>query len=153
MAYQDLLKFDEDTKAFEEVGKKSVKKKIGTKKDQNRGCNFCPADKVEGLHKVKNLDKLEGKKIMVWAQNPGEEENRKRKELIGPAGKFLWEHAASVGVYREDCDIQNVVRCASGETKIRMADGSTKRLSALVVKKSKEKVLAVNSIGEVVEVL
>lgn len=114
MPFQNLLQFDDDTKTFEAVpekGQKKEKKKVVSKKDQNRGCDFCPLNEVKGLKKVKNLDKLKGKEIMVWAQNPGEEENRQGKELVGPAGQFLWEHAASVGLKREDCDIQNVVRC------------------------------------------
>jgi uracil-DNA glycosylase family 4 len=113
MALQNLLKFDEDTKDFEVVPEKGAKKKTVQKKDQNRGCDFCPLNKIKGLKKIKNLDKLEGKEIMVWAQNPGSEENKRGEELIGPAGKFLWEHAASVGLTREMCDIQNVVRCAT----------------------------------------
>lgn len=113
MPYQNLLKFDDDTKAFEAVPEKKIrqKSKVVQKKDQNRGCEFCPLNKIEGLKKIKNLDKLRGKAIMVWAQNPGSEENKVGIELVGPAGKFLWEHAASVGLKREDCDIQNVVRC------------------------------------------
>jgi uracil-DNA glycosylase family 4 len=111
MAYQNVLAFDEDQKTFKSVPEKTDKKKVVTKKDQNRGCSFCPLDKIKGLKKIKNLDKLKGKAIMIWAQNPGAEENKVGKELVGPAGKFLWEHAASVGLYREDCDIQNVVRC------------------------------------------
>lgn len=111
MAYQNVLEFDEDKKSFEPVKQKGDKKKSVPKKDQNRGCDFCPLNKIKGLNKVKNLDKLQGKSIMVWAQNPGQEENKQCKELIGPAGKFLWEHAAAVGLKREDCDIQNVVRC------------------------------------------
>lgn len=111
MAYQNLLKFDEDTKDFKAVPGKKEKKTA--KKDQDRGCEFCSLNKVKGLKKIKNLDKLKGKAIMIWAQNPGSEENKKGMELIGPAGKFLWEHAASVGLKREDCDIQNVVRCCT----------------------------------------
>lgn len=113
MAYQNILQFDEDTPSAEVVPDKKEKKKIQPKKDQNRGCEFCPLNKIHGLKKIKNLDKLEGKAIMVWAQNPGSEENKKGMELVGPAGKFLWEHAASVGLYRKDCDIQNVVRCST----------------------------------------
>jgi uracil-DNA glycosylase family 4 len=106
-AYQQLLTFDKES-GFVPV---KVKKKNQPKSEKERGCKFCPLDKVEGVNKVKNLDKITGKSIMLWAQNPGYEENWHRKELIGPAGKFLWKHAAEVGLKREDCDIQNVVRC------------------------------------------
>jgi uracil-DNA glycosylase family 4 len=110
MKFQNVLQFDENKKTFDPVPEKGERK---PRKDQNRGCGFCPLDKIKGLKKIKNLDKLQGKSIMIWAQNPGSEENRLGKELVGPAGKFLWEHAASVGLTREMCDIQNVVRCAT----------------------------------------
>lgn len=110
MAYQNVLEFDKEKKSFVTKEPKGAPKQ---KRDQNRGCDFCPLNKVAGLKKIKNLDKLQGKKIMVWAQNPGSEENKVGKELVGQAGKFLWGHAAAVGLYREDCDIQNVVRCAT----------------------------------------
>jgi uracil-DNA glycosylase family 4 len=88
--------------------KPSVKK---PPKDDKRGCEHCPLNNAKGINKVKGLDRIEGKTIMVWAQNPGREENSNGMELIGPAGKFLWKHGASVGLTREMCDIQNVVRC------------------------------------------
>jgi uracil-DNA glycosylase family 4 len=111
MPFQDVLNFDENNPQVVSVAKSakvspSVQKKLG-----KRGCEFCPLNKVEGLHKIKNLDKVTGKKIMIWAQNPGESENRKRMELVGPAGKFLWDEGRRVGLRRDDCDIQNVVRC------------------------------------------
>lgn len=114
MAYQNILAFDDEKKSFAPVkttnDRKAVKK-VAKPKDENRGCEFCGLNKIKGLRKIKNIDKLEGKLIMVWAQSPGFNENREGKELVGDAGKFLWEHGASVGLKRKDCDIQNVVRC------------------------------------------
>lgn len=79
------------------------------KKDK-RGCEYCPLNEVHGLHKIKG--KVRGKKIFIFAQSPGPQENKKKKELIGPSGKFLWyELKTQTGIIREDCDIQNVVRC------------------------------------------
>ena len=101
--YQTLLP------GFEPVEPK--KKKAAPKVVKERGCQFCPLNEVKGLKKVKNLDKITGKSIMLWAQNPGYEENTRGLELIGAAGRFLWAHAAEVGLTREMCDIQNVVRC------------------------------------------
>jgi uracil-DNA glycosylase family 4 len=113
MAWQSLLNFDKKEKAFTPVEKKEKKprEKKATPGKKERGCEHCPLNEVKGLKKVKNLDKIKGKAIMVWAQNPGEEENREGRELIGRAGQLLWKVAASVGLKREDCDIQNVVRC------------------------------------------
>jgi uracil-DNA glycosylase family 4 len=81
------------------------------KNTKKRGCEFCPLNKVPGIHKVKNLDKITGKKIMIWAQNPGEKENKERLELVGPSGSLFWLEAERVGLKREHCDVQNVVRC------------------------------------------
>lgn len=111
-------------------GKKRQKRQTG------RGCEHCTLNKVKGIKKIfgrvsgvdlmaseeefekqKRLWKKEKKskygpkKIMVWAQSPGFMENSKETELIGPAGQFLWDELAKVGIERKDCDIQNVVRC------------------------------------------
>lgn len=74
-----------------------------------KACEQCPANKVRGLNKV--LGKVEGKTIFLWAQSPGEKENEKHKELVGPAGTFLWKELKRVDIDRDDCDVQNVVRC------------------------------------------
>jgi len=84
-----------------------------------RGCAHCPLNRVPDVRKVKGLSRIRGRKAMLWAQNPGREENARGLELVGPAGQLLWDAAAQVGLTREDFDIQNVVRCwtvdASGE--------------------------------------
>ena len=72
-------------------------------------CEKCPANKTRDLNKV--LGKVEGKTIFVWAQSPGREENKEHKELVGAAGIFLWRELKRVHIDREDCDVQNVVRC------------------------------------------
>ena len=81
----------------------------GTKSLKGRGCDFCPLDQVEGVHKI--FGKVKGKKIFIWAQSPGMQENKQRKELVGPSGQFLWYELEKVGITRDQCDIQNVVRC------------------------------------------
>ena len=73
------------------------------------GCEDCPLNEVPWINKIKGA--VEGKNIFVWAQSPGLEENREKRELEGPSGKFLWEELKRVGITRERCDIQNVVRC------------------------------------------
>jgi len=75
------------------------------------GCEACPLDKVAGLNKVINIDKVTGRKAMLWAQCPGANENTQRKELVGKAGAFLWDEMRQLGLSREDFDVQNVVRC------------------------------------------
>src|SRR5882672_8442448 len=74
-----------------------------------RGCEHCPLDKVKSVHKI--FGKVHGRKIFIWAQSPGPKENKERKELIGPSGEFLWYELKQVGITRDMCDVQNVVRC------------------------------------------
>ncbi len=82
---------------------------MGPKKREKRGCNFCPLNEVKGLKKV--FGKVRGKDIFIWAQSPGPQENKAEKELVGPSGDFLWAELRRVGIKRDMCDIQNVVRC------------------------------------------
>jgi len=74
------------------------------------GCVNCPSN-ANRVKKIKGLTRIKGRRIFVWAQCPGGKENDKGLELVGPAGKLLWEELEEVGVMREDCDVQNVVRC------------------------------------------
>jgi len=74
------------------------------------GCNHCPLD-GKARRKVINTDKIRGCKIFVWAQAPGAKEDEQGRELIGPAGQLLWRELGRVGIKRDDCDTQNVVRC------------------------------------------
>ena len=90
---------------------KSVKARMDSLSQEERpkGCEYCPLNEVPGIRKIKGT--VEGKDIFVWAQSPGLEENRDERELVGRSGKFLWEELKRVGITREMCDIQNVVRC------------------------------------------
>jgi len=80
------------------------------KKDLRRGCEFCPLNKVEGIKKIR-LGTMTGKKIWVVAQSPGPEENEEEEELVGPSGRWWWKELRRIGITRDMCDIQNVVRC------------------------------------------
>lgn len=80
---------------------------------KKRGCEYCPLNKVKGINKI--FGKVRGKKIFIWAQSPGMQENKAEKELVGPSGQWLWEELNRVGIKREDCDIQNVVRCVPAD--------------------------------------
>ena len=79
------------------------------KKTATVGCLGCPQHKRAGLKKI--FGTVTGKAAMLWAQSPGEIENQKGKELIGPSGQWLWKEMAKVGLSREMFDIQNVLRC------------------------------------------
>jgi uracil-DNA glycosylase family 4 len=80
-----------------------------------RGCENCPLNK-SSIRKVIRVDEIKGRSAMLWAMAPGELESRAGKELVGPAGKFLWKYAEEYGLRRSDFDIQNVVRCRPTKT-------------------------------------
>ena len=71
------------------------------------GCTRCPMNKVPGVRKVKGLERIRGRRIFVWAQSPGRQENQQGMELVGPSGKLLWDALQYHGIKRSDCDIQN----------------------------------------------
>src|ERR1700733_2465165 len=74
-----------------------------------RGCEHCPQNETAGIRKIKGRD--EGKAVLVGAESPGPNENEVGSELLGPAGRWFWDRMEKVGIQREDCDIQNVMRC------------------------------------------
>lgn len=76
-----------------------------------RGCEHCPLNKAKGIRKIKGLVRIKGRKIFIWTQAPGGRENEEGRELVGPAGQLLWEELDGVGITRDMCDVQNVVRC------------------------------------------
>jgi uracil-DNA glycosylase family 4 len=87
---------------------KNVKKELG--------CSFCSLDKDKNVRqKIRGLKRIKQNKIMVWFQSPGKQENEQGLELVGPAGKWVWDEFAKLGISRKDVDIQNVVRCATLE--------------------------------------
>jgi uracil-DNA glycosylase family 4 len=81
------------------------------KKSVELGCEHCTLNGVPGLNKVINLDRIIGRRAMLWAQSPGRNENAQGKELIGKAGEFLWRELSDFGIPRSIFDIQNCLRC------------------------------------------
>jgi uracil-DNA glycosylase family 4 len=78
-------------------------------KDEERGCSFCPMNEVEGITKIKGS--IKGRDILVIGQSPGPEENDQGIELIGPSGEWWWEELGRVGIYRDDVDVFNAMKC------------------------------------------
>lgn len=108
MAFESLIQIEGQDEAEVRVKKHviSAKPKVSLV-----GCDHCPS-KLNWKHGIKPIfGDIAGKKIFVWAQSPGPQENKQGKELIGPSGDWLWNELRAVGIKREDCDIQNVVRC------------------------------------------
>ena len=73
-----------------------------------RGCAHCPLNQQR---KVVGLDRISGRKAMLWAQTPGRQEEAKGLELVGDSGQLLWRACSKRQLRREMFDIQNVVRC------------------------------------------
>lgn len=86
-----------------------VLSKAKASKMLERGCDYCTLNKVRGVRKI--MGRVRGRSIALFVQSPGPDENDEGKELVGPAGQFLWDELRRVGIKRPDCDIQSVVRC------------------------------------------
>ena len=78
-------------------------------KEDLRGCEHCPMNEIHGIQKIKG--RIRGKGILLFAQSPGPQENKEGIELIGPAGEWFWAEAERAGLFREDLDVQNAMRC------------------------------------------
>jgi uracil-DNA glycosylase family 4 len=96
-----------------EEREKTVRNAATPRSFSKLGCEYCPLNEVPGIRKIKGT--VEGKDIFVWAQSPGLDENRDKRELVGRSGQFLWGELKRVGITREMCDIQNVVRCVPAD--------------------------------------
>src|SRR5512147_1943165 len=99
MAFRNVL----EVETANEPGKK---KKLNPKEV---GCAYCPLNIVKGVHKI--MGEVTGKQVFIWGQSPGSEDNREGREFLGKAGDFLWAELRRVGITRQMCDVQNVVRC------------------------------------------
>lgn len=107
MAFSSL--FDIDEAAISPARKSSSAPKKKKLILEERGCKFCPLNKVHGITKI--MGTIKGRKILVVPQSPGPEENAADKELVGPSGQLFWTEMRSVGILRKHCDVFNVVRC------------------------------------------
>jgi uracil-DNA glycosylase family 4 len=73
------------------------------------GCEFCPLNKVPGIHEVKG--EVHGREVFIWGIAPGREENEELREFVGKSGKLLWQELERVGILQSMSDVQNIVRC------------------------------------------
>ena len=74
-----------------------------------RSCTLC------SLHKGRsNAVPGEGSanaRVMIIGEGPGFQEDRQGRPFVGPAGQYLDELLASVGLKREEVFITNMVKC------------------------------------------
>ena len=73
-------------------------------------CQKCPT-LVESRTKVVPGDGAEEAKIMFIGEAPGFHEDQQGKPFVGPAGMFLNQLIASIGLRREQVYITNVIKC------------------------------------------
>ncbi len=74
-----------------------------------RGCTLCPLSNTR-----KQAVPGEGPAnptMMFIGEGPGYHENEQGRPFVGPAGQFLEELLASIGLKRSDVFIANVVKC------------------------------------------
>jgi uracil-DNA glycosylase family 4 len=104
MPFQNVLAGERPKRTF--IGETPKKPKLSAKEV---GCEFCPLNGIAGIHKV--IGTVHGREVFIWGMAPGPDENREGREFIGKSGKLLWQELKRVGISREMCDVQNVVRC------------------------------------------
>src|SRR5438132_13811402 len=105
MAFESLITIDSAKPKVEKHASSAKHKK------SSLGCDNCPS-KMNWKEWIRPVfGQVTGKKIFVWAQNPGHNENKEGQELVGKSGEWLWRELKRVGITRDQCDIQNVVRC------------------------------------------
>lgn len=76
-----------------------------------RGCDACPS---KGKRKI--FGAIRGKPILVIGMRPALHEEQQGLPFVGRSGKLLWDRANRLRAFsREDCDVDNVVRCRGTE--------------------------------------
>lgn len=74
-----------------------------------RVCTDCPLSKGR-THAVAGEGPPDAQ-IMFIGEGPGYQEDRQGRPFVGPAGRFLEELLASIGLRREQVFIANMVKC------------------------------------------
>lgn len=74
-----------------------------------RGCQFCPANKAKGIHKLK-LPVTDANWLIVF-QSPGPRENNGGSPWGNPAAAWLAGEMKLAGISRKAFDVQYAVRC------------------------------------------
>lgn len=106
--------FQELSPSTPKRGRKGVSGTAKAKTVRPRGCSVCPLNLEATPERPPGsvFGKVQGKPVLVIAMCPGGTEVRTKLPLTGKAGQLLWKEMAAVGkLRREDCDIDNVVRC------------------------------------------
>jgi DNA polymerase len=78
-------------------------------------CQLCEIAKYR--NKVVPGEGAEDAKIMFIGEAPGWHEDQQGRPFVGPAGKYLDELLASIGLRREQVYIANVIKCRPPENR------------------------------------
>ena len=76
---------------------------------QVHSCIDCPLSKSR-THAVPGEGPADAR-IMFIGEGPGYQEDRQGRPFVGPAGRFLEELLASIGLNRDEVFIANMVKC------------------------------------------
>jgi hypothetical protein len=63
---------------FQNVLGEPAKKRMSPKEV---GCEFCPLNKIPGIHKV--MGEVHGREVFIWGMAPGPNENDEPEEFVG----------------------------------------------------------------------
>jgi len=118
-------------------------------------CEVCPLNgnpfvPPEYGSNINDIALLVGQSVAVVGEAPGEQEERQRRPFVGPSGVELNKGLHMAGIDRRDCLITNALLCLTGDTKVRLADGSLERINKLVKDRYDGEVLSVDDGGCIV---
>ena len=74
-----------------------------------RSCTDCPLS--EGRTKAVPGEGANDARVIFIGEAPGYQEDQHGRPFVGPAGRFLDELLASIGLKREDVFIANMIKC------------------------------------------
>ena len=74
-----------------------------------RSCTDCPLS--EGRTKAVPGEGASDARVIFIGEAPGYQEDQHGRPFVGPAGRFLDELLASIGLKREDVFIANMIKC------------------------------------------
>lgn len=80
-----------------------------------RNCSDCPLH--QGRTNAVPGEGAPDADIMIIGEGPGYQEDRQGRPFVGPAGQFLNELLASIGLRREQVFIANMIKCRAPENR------------------------------------
>ena len=109
-------------------------------------CHECP---LEGC-KVVPPESHPAAFIAAVGEAPGEQEEKLGKPFVGPSGNEFNRSLRIAGLRRNDFHITNALLCLTGDSKVRLADGSLERINKLVKDRYDGEVLSVQEDDQIV---